>query len=240
MTSRWTLVAALAASALLLSGCTDADPQPPQSTPAPTTTQGPVAPQASLAAAWLDDGRAFALVTYGSSSCVPVVSDVGADGQNVTVTLTEEEAEACTDDYVPRAALVGLPEGVDPTRDVDVTVRDESGGTESRVELDGDDDLSGAGLSDFQASAGWFSDRGIVLLTWGSGSCVPVVESVDERADSATVTFVESPADRVCTADMRARTTVLELSAEPDDDDDFTLILAGDGFEDHRVGVIGD
>ncbi|WP_309065930.1 hypothetical protein [Microbacterium sp.] len=222
---------ALGALTLLIAGCTSA----PGDSPAPTSSAGADAGQpgdgrdeepepGDVEAAWLDDGRGFAVVTWGSSGCVPHAAETVADGQTVTVTLQDRPADAvCTMDFAPRASFAALPQGVDPTRDVRVRVRygDVSGDAELEAlpaAPDGD-----SGVLTGKASAGWFDDQGLVLLTWGSGSCRPVVEEVVQSAAGATVTF--APFDGVCTADMAPRTTVIVLPSEPEDDAPFTLTV---------------
>ena len=105
MKTRLGFAAALAASALLLAGCVAGqDPAPaPVSTPEPSapvaSPEQPVASDDDFEAAWLDDGRFFAVVTWGSSTCVPMVDTATADGQTVTVTfLEEDETRPCTAD----------------------------------------------------------------------------------------------------------------------------------------------
>lgn len=55
------------------------------------------------------------VVTYGSSTNPWIASAATADGQTVTITLTEAyPGEAATMDYVPSYSLVAAPGGVDP------------------------------------------------------------------------------------------------------------------------------
>lgn len=190
-------------------------------------------------AAWLDDGRMFAIVTWGSSTCVPVVDEVSAEGQTITVALvdapgdggTEDEGaeRACTADLAPRASIGAVPEGVEPADDVEVivTIDDET----FDVELDGNAGLTGipGDGTGYEPSAGWFDDDGIVLLTWGSSGCPPIVEDVAQEDSGATVTFTTE--DRVCTMDMAPRTTVITVDDDVDDDGDFTLTLVGDNLD---------
>ncbi|GEK85456.1 hypothetical protein [Microbacterium aerolatum] len=233
---------ALLGAALLVVGCasggqqpaSSADPDDSNSAPAPASGD-------DFEAAWLDDGRMFAIVSWGSSTCIPMVEDVTADGQTVTVTLTEaasgdaeggdggDTEQACTADLVARASIGALPEGVDPTKDVEFTVT--LGDMTDDAELDGNPALTGGPgeQTEYTPSAGWFDDEGIVLLTWGSSSCPPIVEGVEEQAGGATVTFKTE--DRMCTMDMAPRATVIGLSGDVDDDDEFTLTLVGDNLD---------
>ncbi|MFS0892654.1 hypothetical protein [Microbacterium sp. 179-I 3D3 NHS] len=222
---------------LLLAGCTSSPgSDTPTSSPAPSADGG--GDLDDLEGTLLDDGRMFAVVTWGSSGCVPQVEDVSAEGQTVTVVLAdllgdedaEGEEKACTADYAPRASLGALPDGVDPTAEItlEVTYRDARGD----VDLDGNPAFTGVpGTStEYQPSAGWFDDEGLVLLTWGSSSCPPVVESVEGSGNAGTVTFV-TQADQVCTMDIGPRGTIVSFGDSEIDDDDFTLTLSGGGLE---------
>ncbi|UJP09111.1 hypothetical protein L2X99_11650 [Microbacterium sp. KUDC0406] len=206
-----------------MAGCAQSPSSPASSAPAPTSSAGGSAPDgADVEVAWLDGGRSFAVVTWGSSTCVPQTESTTASGQELTVTLLDPEEKACTKDLVPRASLSVIPEGVDVTQDVDVTV--------VNGDLTGDADLDAlpaapSGPTDMQPSAGWFDDQGIVLLTWGSSSCPPVVSGVEQNDGGATVTFAEE--DRVCTMDMAPRVTVVGVQEPADDDAPFTLTLSG-------------
>lgn len=182
-------------------------------------------------AAWLDDGRMVAVVTWGSSSCIPLAEEVTAEGQTVSITLSEGEADQpCTADLTTRATLVGLPEGVDPTEDVELVVT--LGATTGEVELDGNDALVGVPgeATDYRPTAGWYDGGGLVLLTWGSSSCQPVVDSVDLDGNTGTVTFATE--DGPCTMDMAPRATLIEFDEIGDDTSDaFTLVLVGDNLD---------
>src|SRR5690606_29565730 len=89
--------------------------------------------------------------------------------------------------------------------------------------------------TDYLPSAGWFDDEGIVLLTWGSSTCPPVVENVDVQDAGATVTFATE--DGACTMDMVPRATLLGMTGDVDDDEDFVLTLVG-GNLDGTVNVL--
>jgi len=231
---------ALAAVALLSAGCTTTP-----ASPAPTSTSGSDAGAPGLErtaddveAAWLDDGRAIGIVTWGSSTrtCQPAVSGTDAEGQRVTLTLEDpaEAAEGCDTDLGPRAVIVPVPDGVDVTKDVDLQVT--HGDLTADIDLDGLD-AAPQGASEQQASAGWFEDDGIVLLTYGSSSCPPVVQDLEMTDTGATVTF-SAVADRVCTMDFAPRATVITLPEERDGDASFTLTLVGDNL-DGEVAVAG-
>ncbi|WP_259363504.1 hypothetical protein [Microbacterium esteraromaticum] len=118
-----------------------------------------------------------------------------------------------------------VPEGVDVTADVEVEV--EHGQRTDDADLDA---LAEApqGATEYQPSASWFDDDGIVLLTWGSSSCAPVVDDVQPAQSGATVTFAEI--DGVCTMDMAPRLTPILVPAG-DDDRPFELTLVGGGLD---------
>lgn len=229
-------VASALVTGLALSACATSSGSAPSE--APLSTDGPV-DVAEVHAAWLDAGRAVGLVTYGSSTCLPMVEDIAADGQNVTVALSDPADKPCTMDYVPRATLVTLPPGVDAAADIAITV---TGAIEGTATLDGDDDLPGTvgEPTDFEPSAGWFDQAGFVVLTWGSSTCVPTVEGVEATGESAlTVTFAELPADQACTMDVAPRLAIAAAPDGFDGEDDVTLTLAGGGVEGSTL-ILGD
>jgi hypothetical protein len=94
-----------------------------------------------VGAAWLDGGRAIAIVTQGSSTCIPTAEETTyADGV-LNVTLVEVSGDtACTADLVPRASLVSVPGDVDPTQDLEIKVTGDG--------WTGDTDLSGGAWPD--------------------------------------------------------------------------------------------
>ncbi|MFE6995927.1 hypothetical protein ACFVAE_08225 [Microbacterium sp. NPDC057659] len=220
---------ALAAGVLLmagLAGCAQSPAGPASSAPAPTSTSGSSPDAGDVEVAWLDEGRSFAVVTYGSSTCVPQMQSVSSDGQTVEVTLADVDQEAaCTSDLAPRASLSVMPVEVDVTKDVEVKVV--YGDLTDDAELDALP-AEPAGATSMKPSAGWFDDSGIALLTWGSSSCPPIVSGVEQSDAGATVTFAES--DRVCTMDMAPRVTLIGLEQPVDDDAAFALTLTGDNL----------
>jgi len=243
MSTRIRFAAALSviAVAALVAGCASGpSSESPTSSSAPST-----APSSStdggnddgigdddMDGAILDDGRAFAVVTWGSSSCVPTVAEVTGEGQNVTVTLTDgdDANRVCTADYAPRASIGIFAEGVDPTQDITLQVT--YGDITDDVDLEGDAAFTGVpgSSTEYTPSAGWVDDGTLVLLTWGSSSCQPVVESLEGSGASGTATFVTDDA-QVCTMDMAPRATLLAFPDDSVDDDAFTLTLVGGGLE---------
>lgn len=222
-----------AAALLLLVGCT-AGPgaTAPSSSPAPTSSSGAVDDDYDdMEAAILDDGRLFAVVTWGSSTCVPQVDSVSANGQTVSVELVDSATDdaVCTADMAQRASIGGLPESVDPTQEIALQVT--YGDVSDEVDLDGDASFDGTPgtPTEYTPSAGWFDDGALVLLTWGSSGCPPVVEGVEGSGASGTVTFAAD--DRACTMDMVPRATIIAFGDDQVDDDDFTLNLVGGGLD---------
>lgn len=239
MASPTRVVAALSAlaAALLIAGCT-ATPGAvtPTSTSAPSDTDADDFDD--IEGTLLDDGRMFAVVTWGSSTCVPQVDTVTGNGQTVAVTLVDVDAdEPCTADMAPRASIGALPEGVDPTQDITLQVT--FGDASDDVEISGSPVTGVPGEStDFLPSAGWIDDGTLVLLTWGSSGCPPVLGELEASGNTGTATFVTEE-DKACTMDMAPRATLLSFGDDVVDDDDFTLTLVGGGL-DGTVSVRGD
>jgi|EndMetStandDraft_8_1072994.scaffolds.fasta_scaffold00338_5 hypothetical protein len=238
MTSRRLLAlpAVLLLAAGALAGCASNPAAAPSATP--TTSDGT---EVEIDAAWLDDGRIIGLVTTGSSTCVPAADEatLEADG-SLAVTLVEPDADtACTRDLVPRVTLVEVPEGVDPSQDLAITVTGD--GYSGSTDLEGVDGLVGGGMTDYLPSAGWTDTDGqFVLLTWGSSSCVPVISDVVASGPAeVTVTFETPAADQVCTMDMAPRATVAFVEGL-EEDSDVSLVLAGSPeFDNVRVPIYG-
>ncbi|QIM17499.1 hypothetical protein G7066_00035 [Leucobacter coleopterorum] len=218
------------AAALLFAGCAAA-PKAESPTASPAPSEGSSDPDTNdMEGALLDNGRMFVVTTQGSSTCVPQVKSATAKGQAVAVTLVDPASDSvCTMDLVPRASVAELPSGVDPTKDVtlQVTYGDKVG----VVEIDGTTVTGTPGTpTDNKPSASWINDETLVLLTWGSSGCPPVVESLTGSGRSGTVTFVTEK-DKVCTADMAPRATLLTFEKDAVDDDGFTLKLVGGGLD---------
>lgn len=217
-------LALLGAGMLLLAGCvgTTGSMTPPAATPGSGNESAPVSSELEVDAGWLGGGALIALVTEGSSSCVPAASDVAvqADG-SIAVTLTDPEGVPCTRDLVPRASVVALPDGVDAGQDLDIVVT--YGDARGETDLDA---YTGGAVDEYTPSAGWVDDDMFAILTWGSSSCPPVVESVTVDGPAAvTVTFATPPADQVCTMDVAPRVTL--VTADGADDDNAMVTLTG-------------
>ncbi|MCR2813895.1 hypothetical protein [Microbacterium sp. zg.Y1084] len=239
MTLRLSPVLAGAGLAVLLAGvlsaCATADPASPASPGSPGTAAPGDVIETDVDATWLDGGRMIGIVTQGSSTCVPMAdaATVTSDGV-LEVTLVDPAGDTpCTADMSPRVTVVGVPEGVDPSQDLEILVTGDDYGAD--LELDGIPGLAApAGQTDYAPSAGWVDDGAFVVLTWGSSSCAPVIESVEATAaDAVTVTFAEPEADRMCTMDIapRAALAYLDGGTEVDDDAEVTLTLTGGGPE---------
>jgi len=221
-------LAGVALATLALAGCATT----PGAAPSDPATGGE---DAAVGAAWLAGGSLIAVVTEGSSTCRPFVEDAVLDEGVLVVSLTEKtgEDQACTADLVPRGTVVGVPEGVDPGTGIDIQVTIDGAFGETRLE----GYAGGAAADEYTTSAGWIDDRTLALLTWGSSSCAPVVESASvESASSISVSFVEPAADQVCTMDMAPRVAVVTLDG--DVDRDATLSLSGGaGFSGSEIPI---
>lgn len=237
MTPRRLLVTASSAIAavLLLAGCTvGPGGAAPYSTSDPSSGPVDADDRNDFEGALLDDGRMFAVVTVGSSTCVPQVDQVTAEGQTVTVTLVDPEGESpqpCTKDLAPRASIGALPEGVDPKSDITLNVT--YGELTDDVDIDGDPAATGTpgSTTEFQPSAAWLDDDGLVLLTWGSSTCLPQIESLEGAGSTGTAYFVTDE-NQVCTMDMAPRATLLAFGEDTvEDDGPFTLTLVGGGLD---------
>lgn len=223
-----TASALLFLGALVLAGC--ANTPGAASTPTPTPTEEP-SQEIELDATWLDGGRMIGLITQGSSTCVPAAGEVTVESDGTLAVALEDvdPDRPCTRDYVSRVTLVGLPEGVDPTKELEIRVT--GAGIHGATDLDGEPALADTAVPEYSPSAGWVDDDEIVVLTWGSSSCAPVVETVIVTDPATvTVTFVAPPADQMCTMDMAPRAVMVHAEGL-DDDLAVTLTLTGGGTE---------
>ncbi|WP_194397282.1 hypothetical protein [Microbacterium atlanticum] len=228
---------ALLAAGLLTACATPAgDSGSTSGTPSETAPAGST--EIEVEAAWLDGGRMIGLVTEGSSTCVPTAGEVAYDNGVLEVEFIEPPADtACTRDLVPRVTVVGLPEGVDTTRELEVRVTGE--GYHGEADLDPVPGLDQSGETDYLPSAGWTDKDGqFVILTWGSSTCVPVIENVEGAGAEVTVTFATPPADQPCTADMAPRGVVAQVEGVDDDAEVFAILTGGE-FDNVRVPIIG-
>ncbi|UIN30905.1 hypothetical protein [Microbacterium binotii] len=228
-TTLLTITGSLLVAAGMLTGCAG-DAAPGESAVA----------DLQLDAGWVDSGRMIAVVTEGSSTCVPVAeTPTFADGV-ITVSLDDaagDAGRACTKDLVPRVTLVGVPEGVDPAQATRVDVS--YGNASGSVGLPGVEGLAGPGTqTDFLPSAGWLTSGGFALVTWGSSSCAPVVDTIEKTADAEiTLTFQTPAADRACTMDMAPRALIGSAEGVAEGTG-VELVLVGDTFDNTRVPVL--
>ncbi len=236
------LIVALVVGTLLFAGCAADDrgvSAPSETTPAPTA--GTPA-EFDADAMWLDGGRAIGIVTWGSSTCVPAAQNVtvGTDGavavelgpgSSVAIDSLVIDGEdvagsviACTADYAPRVTPVFVPPGADATAGIDLVVTLEGGRDE--VDLD---PYTGPDVDAQSPSAGWIDDGLFAVLTWGSSSCAPVVESVEKTSATAVSVVFSSNGETACTDDLAAR-VVLAWVEGVDDDAAVTATLSGREF----------
>lgn len=233
------IIAGLGLAVLLggaLAGCASSSGSGSNPTTAAPTNSGE---EVEVDAAWLDDGRAIGLVSMGSSTCVPEAGEVTLNGSVLEVELVDPPADsACTMDLVPRVTLVTVPEGVDPTQDLEIHVTGE--GYYGDTDLDGAAGLSSGGETEYLPTAGWTDiDDTFVLLTWGSSSCVPVItDATATAAAEVTITFETPAANQVCTMDMAPRPQVVTATGLTEDSG-VQAILAGDEFKDIKIPVVG-
>ncbi|WP_103663384.1 hypothetical protein [Microbacterium sp. CJ77] len=238
----FTALGAGAVMLLALAGCTTAPASPGSSSSVPT---GGEVSEVEVDATWLDDGRMIGIITYGSSTCIPVVEDAALqdNGTFAVILADPDEDTVCTADMVPRVALVEALPDMDPAVDLEITVAGD--GYTGDTELDAVQGLDPSNTaSEYAPSAGWIdTDDSFVIVTWGSSTCVPVVESTAvSGAAEVTVTFVDPPADQVCTMDMVPRaliTSVSGLGDDSDGDSGITAVLVGDDFDNVRVPIYG-
>lgn len=224
MTTRRTLalITLLGAGALVFAGCATASPAPASS----GAGSAPAGTELEVEAGWLDGGRMVALVTQGSSTCIPSATEatLQADG-TVAITLEDPAGDTpCTADLAPRASLVALPDGVDVTQDVDfvITYNDARGETDL-------DAYSGGAVEEYSPSAGWIDDGLFAIVTWGSSSCAPAIQDVTADGSAVTVGFIDPPADQVCTMDMAPRVALASVTGVSDEG--ATVTLTGGGAE---------
>jgi hypothetical protein len=229
---------AIVAAALALAGCASGTPAATPSTSASTPAASP-STEAKLAAGWLENGRAIGVVTWGSSTCVPVGGAASVDGETISIPLSDAADEgACTRDYVPRVTLVATPDGVDPAADHIVAVT--GGAAAAQAKLAGVAGLGGPSAAPTDGpSAGWTAEEGLfVLVTYGSG-CSPQVKEVAATGDAeVTVTFAKPPAGQVCTMSYGPRASVAQVSGLKASED-VTAVLNGDGLQGVRIPIVG-
>ncbi|MBM3716000.1 MAG: hypothetical protein FJW64_09755 [Actinobacteria bacterium] len=234
MSRRYTLLGLLGAGLLAagaLTGCASGAATSPETPDAASS-----APASDITAGWLDGGRMVALVTYGSSSCVPTAaSEPTLEGRVLTVTLADNADTACTRDMAPRATAVMLPAGVDPTQGLEIAVEGAVTGQAILAGLPAAPET----VAEFAPSAGWVDSTHVAVLTWGSSSCRPAVETVAAEGESIALTFAAPPADQVCTMDIAPRVTLAEVGGVAGAGEVSLTLSGGNVAADGPVPVLG-
>jgi len=211
---RLTLIGLLGAGLVVagaLAGCATGTSSPSPNGTSSTPDATDAAPSGDLGAAWVDGGRAIALITTGSSSCPPVLGgEPTVAGSTLTVDLAASPRQDCTRDMAPRATLVSLPAGVDPATDLTVTITGAEHGTVMLAGLG----AVPAAPAEFTPSAGWVNDSLVAIVTYGSSTCDPTVEAVTAAGSDVEVQFATPPADQVCTMDLAPRVTLADIGRE--------------------------
>jgi len=88
--------------------------------------------------------------------------------------------------------------------------------------------------------AGWATAAGqFVILTWGSSTCIPVIQDVKATgATQVTVTFAAQEAAKICTADMAPQAQVTAVNGL-EQSTGITAILTGGGFNNVKIPIYG-
>jgi len=232
--------AGLAAVAVLaLSACVTGALVDPAS-PDDAVPGGDETEQVMIEAAWLDGGRSIGIVTEGSSTCVPAAGDVTVESDG-TLAVTFEEPDAatpCTADFAPRVSLVSVPDGVDPAKNVEISVT--GAGFDGGTTLTGVPGLVVDGSTEFTPSAGWTNVHGtFIVLLWGSSTCKEYITATEVTgAASVSASLSGIPADKVCTADLAPNPQLafadglegvegVELTLQSATTDDLTIPIHG-------------
>lgn len=230
------LASAISLMALSLSACSS-DQAEPSATPSPSDNTSDAQNTFDLEAAWLSGGDSIVLVTRGSSNCLPSVTEVSASGTSQLKVTLEPAAEdlACLRDFVPQFNVIEAPSDLD--RSAPITLKVEYLDAIATAELAAVSDYT-SGTLELTDSAGWASDTSIVLVTYGSSSCVPMLESAARDAEgNVVVNFADLATEQACTADLAPRFTFIE-GIESGKTDGVNLILNGDGYAGEKVPVL--
>ncbi|WIB27843.1 hypothetical protein [Curtobacterium sp. MCSS17_015] len=78
---------------------------------------------------WVEPGRRFFVMAYGSSTCPQAPTGIDQRGTSVEVELRLQGGPACTADFGPTAYALDLPHPTGPGTVLDVTIRLDDGGT---------------------------------------------------------------------------------------------------------------
>ena len=231
-TLRIALVALSGAAVLALAAC--ATPAAPAGTPEPASEDAALNPKpvvmGDVSVGWAGVGNAVAVVTLGSSTCLPTAGEPARDADGaVLITLIDPADTACTADLVPRATLAAVPEDVDPTADALVRIV----WNDEKVDLPLTA-VPAISAGDYESAAYRSGGDRFTVLTWGSSSCAPIVDTVNADGSVIAVTFAEQPADRMCTMDMAPRITPVQLDAAALETAETVTIQGGMDFPEPR------
>lgn len=200
-------LAAVAAVALLLGGCTaephDDAPSAVASS-APPSEQPPAAP-APLAegATWIHEGRYIAAIVADTVPLSGPAKDVEAVGQAITFVV--DKPTTGDEPLIFTPVLVKVPESVDRTKPATVSVR----GREDSLTVEPVDEVNLDG--DESPSATWLPNGSIALVTPGS-SCAPRLVSFEESGRDAADVTLDSSAD-MCFSVLMMHLTLLPPSS---------------------------
>ncbi len=125
--SRLLAAAVVVLAGLALAGCSGGQSKPvkdytgePRGVDAPASSAG-----GASWAAWLDGGKQFGIVLYGSSTCPPTIASVSVVADNqLKATPAAAPGGVCTHDYVPHTTVFDRPAGVTTTSDVTIKLPD--------------------------------------------------------------------------------------------------------------------
>lgn len=129
--------AAVVAATCLLVSCAAETPTKPTETPPPATVSESVAPGVpdgwesridqnrlgeQILTGWIEEGKTFAVVIWGSSSCVPIADSIDSNADNsMVLTFRASPNEVCTADMSPSTHTFALPKRV-TQRPIELTV----------------------------------------------------------------------------------------------------------------------
>jgi len=78
-------------------------------------------------AVWIEQDETFAVVTWGSSSCIATPIDIAREGDVVTIEFEPSAEEMCTADMAPTTYTFTVPKGMSSTpTSVELTSEEQS------------------------------------------------------------------------------------------------------------------
>ena len=211
-TLRGTFAAALAIVALALTGCATNAAQPGGDPTTPVTAAPSPSGDGELGidsgftptdVTWFPDGRMFVL-TGDDGGCGSSVGPVTANGQTVTVTMLNNggpDTICVAMAYQGLTHAIWVPEGVDPTKPVDVHVTHLATG-DATLDLAPLAEVQKA-VDDHSPRGMWLTDTRIALVVWDSPTCVSEIVSATQTGENAaTLAFgPPEPTDADCAVD---------------------------------------